>query len=288
MRLKSFTFKMVAGLNEFTPFLHKVNTMKILVLLKQTPDTEAKVSPTSDSRGLEVNGTSIINPYDEFAVEEALKIKEKSGAGEVVILSFGPIDIKERMIKALAMGADRGLYIENAGIEDADSLTIAKLLSKAIKEENADLVLCGKQGIDADNMHVGIMVAELLGWPHVNVVNKFEVEGKSARVEREVEGGQIEVYKVDFPAVIGANKSLNTPRFASLPGIMKAKKKPLDTKKPTDFGFTISAINAELTTKAVHFAKPPQKPAGKVFKGEPVEVMISKVVKLLREEAKVI
>jgi electron transfer flavoprotein beta subunit len=132
------------------------------------------------------------------------------------------------------------------------------------------------------------MVAELLGWPHVNVVNKLEVEGKSARVEREVEGGQLEVYKVDFPAVIGANKSLNTPRFASLPGIMKAKKKPLDVKKPSDLGFTNSNLMAELTTKIVQYAKPPQKPSGKVFKGEPVDVMISKVAKLLREEAKVI
>ncbi len=262
--------------------------MKILVLLKQTPDTEAKVSPKADGAGLDIAGTIIINPYDEFAVEEALKVKEKNGSGEVVIVSCGPADIKERMIKALAMGADRGVYIENTGLEDADSLTTAKLIAAAVKAENADLVFSGKQGIDADNMHVGIMVAELLGWPHVNVVNKFELEGKTARVEREVEGGQVEVYQVELPAVIGANKSLNTPRFASLPGIMKAKKKPLDVKKPSDLGLDLGQLKAEIKAQVVSYNKPPQKPAGKVFKGEPVEDMVSKVVKLLREEAKVI
>jgi electron transfer flavoprotein beta subunit len=262
--------------------------MKILVLLKQTPDTEAKVSPKADGAGLDIAGTVIINPYDEFAVEEALKVKEKNGTGEVVIVSCGPADIKERMIKALAMGADRGIYIENTGLEDADSLTTAKLIAAAVKAENADLVFTGKQGIDADNMHVGIMVAELLGWPHVNVVNKFELEGKMARVEREVEGGQVEVYQVELPAVIGANKSLNTPRFASLPGIMKAKKKPLDVKKPSDLGFDLGQLKSEIKAHVVTYNKPPQKPAGKVFKGESVEDMVSKVVKLLREEAKVI
>ncbi len=262
--------------------------MKILVLLKQTPDTEAKVSPKGDGTGLDIAGTIITNPYDEFAVEEALKVKEKNGSGEVVIVSCGPADIKERMIKALAMGADRGVYIDNTGLEDADSLTTARLIAAAVKAENADLVFSGKQGIDADNMHVGIMVAELLGWPHVNVVNKFELEGKTARVEREVEGGQVEVYQVELPAVIGANKSLNTPRFASLPGIMKAKKKPLDVKKPSDLGLDLGQLKSEIKAQIVSYNKPPQKPAGKVFKGESVEEMVSKVVKLLREEAKVI
>lgn len=262
--------------------------MKILVLLKQTPDTEAKFTPSGDGKNLEIAGTTIVNPYDEFAVEEALKIKEKAGSGEVVIVSFGPSEIRERMVKALAMGADRGVLLDQTGLEDADSLTIAKLIAGVVKSENPDLVLCGKQGIDADNMHVGIMVAELMGWPHVNVVNKLEITGKSARVEREVEGGQVEVYQVELPAVIGANKALNTPRFASLPGIMKAKKKPLDTKKASDVGLDAAQLKADIKVQMASFAKPAQKPAGKVFKGESVEEMVGKVVKLLREEAKVI
>src|SRR5690606_6175716 len=159
----------------------------------------------------------IINPYDEFAIEEAIKIKEKSGNAEVVIASFGNDSVKELIVKGLAMGGDRGLLISNSGLESADSLTIAKVLAGAIKSENADLVLAGKQAIDDDNMHVPVMVAELLGWPHVNVVTKLEVSGGTAKAEREVEGGQMECYEVQLPAVFGAHKSLNTPRYASLP-----------------------------------------------------------------------
>jgi len=130
------------------------------------------------------------------------------------------------------------------------------------------------------------MVAEFIGAPHVNVVTKFELNGNVARVEREVEGGQVEVYDVTLPAVFGAHKSLNTPRYASLPGIMKAKKKPLDLKTPADFGVDAASLKAKSVTKGYKY--PPEKPKGKVFAGEPVEAMVEKVVKLLREEAKVI
>ena len=186
------------------------------------------------------------------------------------------------------MGGDRGLLIGSDGLEGADSLTVAKVLAAAVKTENPDLVLVGKQAIDDDNMHVGIMVAELLKWPHVNVVTKLTLNGKTATVEREVEGGQVEVYEVQLPAVFGAQKALNTPRYASLPGIMKAKKKPLDSKKPADFGLDVAALKAGVKTVTRGFLPPPEKPAGKVFKGEDVAVMVDKVVKLLREEAKVI
>ena len=261
--------------------------MKILVLIKQTPDTETKIRLSGDGKSIEQGDVKfIINPYDEYAIEEALKLKEKLGSGEVVIASFGGDSAKELIIKALAMGGDRGLLISNAGIESADSLAIAKVLSAAIKSENADAVFCGKQAIDDDNMHVGTMAAELLGWPHVNVVTKFELNGTTARVEREVEGGQVELYDVTLPAVFGAHKSLNTPRYASLPGIMKAKKKPFDTKSPTDLGVDAGTLKAKVTIKGYKY--PPEKPKGQVFTGEPIEAMVDKVVKLLREEAKVI
>ena len=263
--------------------------MKILVLLKQTPDTESKIQVSADGARIETAGIKyIINPYDEFAVEEALKIKEKAGSGEVVIASFGTDAAKELIVKALAMGGDRGLLISNEGLEQADSLVIAKVLAAAVKAENPDLVLCGKQAIDDDNMHVGVMVAELLKWPHVNVVEKLTVNGKSATAEREVEGGMVEVYEVQLPAVFGADKSLNTPRYASLPGIMKAKKKPLDLKKPGDLGVDAGALKGSVRAVVKGFTPPPEKPAGKVFKGEDLEVMVDKVVKLLREEAKVL
>ena len=257
--------------------------MKIVVLIKQTPDTEAKVKISADGKSLDQGETKfIINPYDEFAIEEALKLKEKLGTGEVVIASMGPENSKELLIKGLAMGGDRGLLINNVGFENADSLTISKTLAAMIKAESANIVFCGKQAIDDDNMHVQTMTAEFLGWPHVNVVSKFELNGATARVEREVEGGQVEVYDVQLPAVFGAHKSLNTPRYASLPGIMKAKKKPLDVKKPSDFGIAASTAKAVISS----YKYPPEKPKGQLFQGEAVDVMVAKVVKLLREEAK--
>ena len=262
--------------------------MKILVLLKQTPDTETKIVPSADGSRIETAGVKyIINPYDEYAIEEALKTKEKSG-GDVVIASVAGDAAKELIVKALAMGADRGLLISNEGLENADSLTVAKVLAAAVKAESPDIVFTGKQAIDDDNMHVGPMVAELLGWPHVNVVTKFVLNGATAQVEREVEGGQVEVYEVGLPAVFGAHKSLNTPRYASLPGIMKAKKKPLDLKKASDLGVDLNALKSGAQARIDGFTPPPEKPAGQVFKGEELEVMVDKVVKLLREEAKVI
>ena len=169
--------------------------MKILVLLKQTPDTESKIQISADGSKIETAALKyIINPYDEFAIEEALKIKEKAGSGEVVIASFAGDAAKELIVKGLAMGGDRGLLVSNDGLDGLDSLGIAKILAAAVKAENPDLVLVGKQAIDDDNMHVGVMIAELLKWPHVNVVTKLTLNGKTAVAEREVEGGQVEVF----------------------------------------------------------------------------------------------
>ncbi len=265
--------------------------MKIVVLVKQTPDSEAKIKISNDDKSrLEDGGTKfVVNPYDEFAIEEALKIKEKAkDPSEVIIVSMGDDSVKDRIIKALAMGADRGLQISSSGLESLDSLTVAKVLAKAIEGENPDLVLCGKQAIDDDNMHVGVMLAELLHWPHVNVVNKIEIDTMTAFVEREVEGGQVEKYKVGLPAVLGANKALNTPRYASLPGIMKAKRKPFDRKTPADIGIDINQLKSELMTQVTAYQYPAEKPQGKIFKGEAADIVVKKVVKLLRDEAKVI
>lgn len=262
--------------------------MKALVILKRTPDTETKIKLSGDKLSVDHSDTKfIINPYDEFAVEEALKIKEQHNC-EVVIASFGPADTKELVVKALAMGADRGLLISNEGLENADSLVAAKVLAAAIKSESPDIVLCGKQAIDDDNMHVGTMVAELLDWPHINVVNKLTINDGTGTAEREVEGGQAEVYNFKLPVVIGANKALNTPRYASLPGIMKAKRKPFDNKSPSDFGLDSAALQGQSKVTVRKYSFPPEKPAGKLFKGEDVKTMVDKVATLLREEAKVL
>lgn len=261
--------------------------MKILVLIKKTPDTESKIKLSADGKSIDSSEIkNIINPYDEFAIEEALQIKERLGSGEVVIASLGVDEDKELIIKALAMGADRGILVKNDGMQNADSLAVAKVLKKIVEAEAPQLVLCGKQAIDDDNMHVGTMLAELMGWPHVNVVNKLTVSGNDATAEREIEGGQVEVYEFGLPAVVGANKALNTPRYASLPGIMKAKKKPLETKTVGDLGLNSGELAGKTVVRS--FQYPPEKPKGKLFKDEPVEEMVAKVVRLLREEAKVI
>lgn len=263
--------------------------MKILVLVKQTPDTETKIRITANNMAIETDGVKFIaNPYDDYAIEEALKIKEKGSAQEVVLLCFGDEKAREALVKGLAMGADRAILVLNEQLAQADSLTVSKILAAVIKTENAGLVLCGKQAIDDDNMHVGPMVGELLNWPHINVVTKIEIKGQSAHVEREVEGGQVEIYETSLPCVLGAHKSLNTPRYTSLQGIMKAKKKTFDTKKVSDYGLDTAALIKGQKTILSGFMPPPEKPAGKVFKGDDVENLVEQVVKLLRDEAKVI
>ena len=255
--------------------------MKIIVLLKRTPDTEAKIT-LADNKIDTQDMQFIMNPYDEFALEEALLIKEKHPNVEVVACSLGVEGCRDVILRGLAMGADRGVLI---GTDDTlDSLMVSKLLAVLVQKESADLVMCGQQGIDADNMHVGVMVAELLGWGHVNVVNKLQLNDKQIEAEREIEGGRVEVYSSPLPLVIGANKALNTPRYVSLPGIMKAKRKPLDHLAASDLNVDIGKAKSEI----ISYEYPPAKPAGKVFKDKPVDEMVAEVVRLLREEAKVL
>jgi electron transfer flavoprotein beta subunit len=263
--------------------------LKIIVLVKQTPDTEAKIEISEDSKILKkVTSKKIINPYDEYAIEEALLLKNKNPESEVVLACVGEEMAKDSLLKGLAMGADRAVCIRTADLSKLDSLLTAKILHQVCQEEQADVILCGKQGIDDDNMHVGIMVAELFGCPHINTVIKVEQTGEYLTVEREIEGGQVEKYKTSLPVVLGAHKSLNTPRYAALPGIMKAKRKPMAHKTLQDFGLDEQQIEQQTKTKVESYALPKQKPQGQIFKDEPTQVMVEKVVKLLREEAKVI
>lgn len=263
--------------------------MKIVVLLKQTPDTETQVQLSDDKKTIDHSATKfIVNPYDEYAIEEALKIKEGNSPCEVVVATFGPAASKERVVRALAMGADRGIVIENTEYESLDALGISHVLAALLTKEGPDMVFCGKQAIDDDNMHVPTMTAELMGWPSINVVTSMSKQDDGWQVEREIEGGQKEVYAVKGPFIVGAHKSLNQPRYVAVPGIMRAKRKPFDLLKPSDLGLDRAELEAVSKTRIESYTYPPAKPKGQIFQGESVEVMVDKVVKLLREEAKVI
>ncbi len=258
--------------------------MKIGVLLKQVPDTETKIRIKADASGIETDGIKfIVSPYDEYAIEEALKTKEKNPGSEVVVVSLGPARAVEAIRTALAMGAERGIHIDDAGLP-MDSFVTASVLANAASRENFDLIFCGKQAIDDDASQVVQMVAELLNVPQVVLVEKFELreDKKGATVSRRVGGGAKEVYDVEFPAILGCDKGLNTPRYASLPGIMKAKTKPLASLKAAEL-----VGEAKPLVSTINYRLPPERQAGKVLQGEPDQV-VKELVKLLREEAKVI
>lgn len=258
--------------------------MKIGVLLKQVPDTETKIKLKPDNSGFDEGGIKwIINPYDEYAIEEALKLKEKIGGSEVVIVTAGPAKAVEAMRTALAMGADKGIRIDTDGL-NLDSYLTARLLASVIKEENFDVIFAGKQAVDDDCAQVVQATAELAGLPHVLPIEKFDLQegGKGAIVQRPVSGGTKEMIDIKFPAILGCEKGLNTPRYASLPGIMKAKTKPITEKKGRDI---LGSESLRLTIAG--WRLPPERQAGKKVEGEPEDVA-EKLVKYLREEAKVI
>ncbi len=248
--------------------------MKIAVCVSHVPDTAAKINVGADEKSIDKNGVSfIINPYDEFAVEEALKTKEAQG-GEVVVISLGGDEVKETIRKALAMGADSGVLLKYQG--EMDSLSVAKALAEEIKNQGAELVFFGKQSIDFDNGMVGQMVAELLGYNSVSVVVDFKLDGNNITAEREIEGGR-EVVSTTLPAVITAQKGLNEPRYASLKGIMQAKRKTIEEKD-----VTLEDVKVEL----LKMKKPAPKAPGKILGSDASAV--PELVRLLKEEAKVL
>jgi len=252
--------------------------MNIAVLLKQTFDTEAKIEIEGgkiSSKGVSL----IINPYDEYAVEEALKLKEKNG-GEVTIVSVSPLT-QDSMRQALAMGADKGIMVEDPALEGGDEYTTAVVAAKALNTLQYDLILAGWREMSAQ---VAVRVAEELGLPHVNVVTKLEIADGKAIATRDIEGGS-EVVEVPLPAVITAQKGLNEPRYPSMKGIMQAKKKPIQKLSLSDLGLTADQVAARVKTQACFL--PSAKAAGKIVPGEAAEAA-AELARLLREEAKVI
>ncbi len=262
--------------------------MNIFVCVKQVPDTETKVQPNGDGSFIETSSIKwIMNPYDEFAVEQALLVKAANAGATVTVVRVGGVKDTEALRTAMAMGADEAILVEAE--DNLDSYSIAKALKGAIEKsgKSADLILAGKQGIDDDCLQVPQILAEMMNLPSVSVIVGFEQNGDSVTVKREIEGGAIEVYELKTPCVLATNKGINTPRYASLPGIMKAKRKPMQQLTLADVG--VSADDRRVNYS--NFTLPPEKPPGKKFdamdEAQQASV-VAEVVGLLRTEAKVI
>jgi electron transfer flavoprotein beta subunit len=261
-----------------------------IVCLKQVPDTETVIKINPDKNGIVTEGVKFVaNPYDEYAVEEALKLREKFGQGKVSVISIGPDRIMEAMRTFLAMGADEGIHLKDDAFDGADCYSTARVLAAAIQTVPFDIILMGRIAIDDQSMQVPAYLSEMLQLPVVQVVTKLAVaeDKKSALATRQIEGGN-EVVEVRLPAIITAQKGLNEPRYASLPGIMKARKKPLVVKTAADLGLASETVGrAGSKTRVVLMAPPPERSRGKIIEGEPAEAA-QKLVKALREEAKAI
>lgn len=258
--------------------------MKIFVCIKQVPDTETKIKISPDAASIDTNGIKwVINPYDEYAIEEAVKTRDANPGSQVFVISVGPAKrITDSLRTALAMGADEGILV-NAP-DAIDCYSTARALSEVIKAEGGcDLIFTGKLAIDDNASSVSQMLAEFLGTPHATVVSKFTLSPEGVTVERDIEGGAKEIISMKSPAVIGANKGLNTPRYASLPGIMKAKKKVL---KEIDFN-TLNIPATDIKVKYSQFSLPAEKPPVKMLTGDSAH-QVSELVTLLRDEAKVL
>ncbi len=249
--------------------------MKLLVCVKRVVDYNVKVRVKADGTDVETAGVKMsMNPFDEIAVEEAIRLKEKGIATEIVAVSIGVAQCGETLRTALAMGADRGVLIEVE--KSPEPLAVAKLIRAVVAREQPGMVILGKQAIDDDMNATGQMLAALLGWPQGTFASAVTVEGGEVRVKREVDGG-LETVKLTLPAVVTADLRLNEPRYASLPNIMKARKKPIETFKPADLGVDVAPRLTQLSV-----AEPPTRKAG--VKVASVAELVSK----LRTEAKVI
>ncbi|MDF1769493.1 electron transfer flavoprotein subunit beta/FixA family protein [Maricaulis sp.] len=249
--------------------------MKILVPVKRVVDYNVKVRVKPDQTGVDLANVKMsMNPFCEIAVEEAIRLKEKGVAEEIIVVSIGPAQAQETIRTALAMGADRGILIQTD--DAAEPLAIAKLLKAVVDEEGPEIVLLGKQAIDGDNNQTGQMLAALLDWPQGTFASEVEIADGKAKVTREIDGG-LQTLSLSLPAVVTTDLRLNEPRYASLPNIMKAKRKPIDTKTPADYG-----VDTAPRLTVVKVTEPPKREAG--IKVESVAELVDK----LKNEAGVI
>lgn len=257
--------------------------MNIFVLMKRTFDTEEKIA-LSGGKINEDGAEFIINPYDEYAVEEAIRVRDAQG-GEVTVVTVGTEEAEKQLRTALAMGADKAVLINTEDdIQNGDQFTTAKILAEYLKDKEADLILGGNVAIDGGSGQVGPRVAELLGMPYVTTITKLEVDGGKASIVRDIEGDS-EVIEASLPLLVTAQQGLNDPRYPSLPGIMKAKKKPLEELELDDLG--LEEDDVEPKTKSIEIFLPPKKEAGRVLQGDLAD-QVKELVHLLHTEAKVI
>lgn len=249
--------------------------MKVLVTVKRVVDHNVKVRVNADQTGVDLANVKMsMNPFCEIAVEEAVRLKEKGVATEIVAVSIGPKTSQEQLRSAMALGADRGILVETE--EELSSLAVAKILAKIVAEEEPQVVLTGKQSIDTDNNQTAQMLAALTGYAQGAFASELTIDGDKAQVKREIDGG-LQTISINLPAIVSADLRLNEPRYAKLPDIMKAKRKPLDTKTPADYG-----VDTASKVKVLKVTPPAERQAG--IKVGSVEELVEK----LKNEAKVI
>ncbi|RXY98231.1 electron transfer flavoprotein subunit beta/FixA family protein [Fictibacillus sp. S7] len=256
--------------------------MNLYVILKRTFDTEEKIS-ISNGEISHDSAEYIINPYDEYAIEEAITLRDAHG-GEVTVVTVGTEESEKELRTALAMGADKAVLIDTEELDSTDQYTTSAVLAEFFKDKEYDLILGGNVAIDNGSGQVGPRLAELLGIPQVTTITKIEINGTDVFIERDVEG-DVEKIETSLPLLVTAQQGLNEPRYPSLPGIMKAKKKPLETLEIDDLD--IDEEDVEAKTKTVEVFMPPKKEAGKILSGE-LNDQVKELVSLLRSEAKVI
>ena len=260
--------------------------MEIFVLLKQVPATESVVSIADGGVSIKTDDLNwVINPYDEFAVEEALRVREAQG-GTVTILSVGPDKTVEAIRTALAMGADKGILVNDPATRNLGALATARILAAVIKQHPYDLIIAGQRAVDGDQWQVGTAVAEFLDIPNISLTIKQEIADGNIRCHRTVEGGTV-ILEAPLPALITTQRGLNEPRYASLPGVMKAKRKPLDNLTLSDLDLDAGEL-AETGTRIVALTPPPERKPGRIIDADTDQAKAAALVKALHEEAKVI
>lgn len=260
--------------------------MKIIACVRQTPDTESVVKIGGDGKSILTDGVKyIIGPYDEYALEAAVQIKEKEG-GEVTALSLGPARVTEALRSALAKGADKAVHIDTGSADIDDALVVASALATQIKAQgDIDLVFTAARGTDSDRGAVGPILADLLGLPYVGLVTDIEVAGGKITCKRDVEGGATETFSVTTPAVVCGDKGIRgEPRYPALMAIMKAKKKPITTVSFDSLGIDSGLAQVEL----IGYEAPPERPPGRIIEGASIDAKIDELVRLLKDEAKVV
>lgn len=263
--------------------------MKIGVCLKQVPATDTRIRVNPAGTGILTDDVKWeINVYDEFALEEGIRLKQAGKATEVVIFTVGDASAEARIRDGLARGADRAVRLDDPAFAGSDALGKARILAAALQQEGIGLVLAGRQAVDTDSGAVPAMIAELLGWPMASWVDKLAIDGGGFTANRAAGGGTREVVKGGLPAVITCDKGLNEPRYATLPGIMAAKKKAIAVKNAAAIGIDAGSVGAGAAVVVEDgMALPPARPAGRMLTGDPATVA-AELVRLLREEAKVI